>query len=364
MEQLSPLVSIVVPVYNAGPWLARCLDSIAAQTFARWECILVDDGSTDASGEMCDQYARQDPRFLVLHKENGGVSSARNAGLDAARANTLVFVDADDAVAPDLLQQAMGLLEEQPEAMVAWGLAMEPETYAASLQAPRTVTRSTFRAMSWNSALFANIYTQTYSLDRIRAHGLRFDTALGNARRIGEDRDFVHRYCSLAHDGADFPLLVIGTPLYYYSQENEDSLMRQALRTGPAPRAGLPDPQPGYCENLLGDMAVSFAAMTSLGDKRALRHYLLHHLRCLAFGIWSARQLGEALPAGLFGRPQLVGLLDLAKAQRVFSVYYLPLRLRLAGLCARLYAWDESRHPNYWRFYEAVYRLFFRGWNK
>ena len=109
MEEHSPQVSIVVPVYNAGHWLSRCLDSIQDQTFARWECILVDDGSTDGSGDICDSYAAKDPRFSAIHKANGGVSSARNAGMDAARAPILVFADADDAMAPDLLEQAVGM---------------------------------------------------------------------------------------------------------------------------------------------------------------------------------------------------------------------------------------------------------------
>lgn len=240
MDHNSPAVSVVVPVYNAGRWLARCLDSIAAQTYPRWECILVDDGSADDSGSICDGYAAKDPRFRVIHKENGGVSSARNAGMDAARANVLVFADADDAVAPDLLELAMGLLEQEPEAMVLWGLTMDPEAFAASLSAPRPVTRSTLRAMSWNSALFANVYTQTYSLERIRAHGLRFDTAMGRGALIGEDHDFVTRYCALDRGGRDLPLLVIGAPLYYYAQENENSLMKQAARA----RSPTPSPCP------------------------------------------------------------------------------------------------------------------------
>lgn len=364
MDHNLPAVSVVVPVYNAGRWLARCLDSIAAQTYPRWECILVDDGSADDSGSICDGYASKDPRFRVIHKENGGVSSARNAGMDAARANVLVFADADDAVAPDLLELAMGLLEQEPEAMVLWGLTMDPEAFAASLSAPRPVTRSTLRAMSWNSALFANVYTQTYSLERIRAHGLRFDTAMGRGALIGEDHDFVTRYCALDRGGRDLPLLVIGAPLYYYAQENENSLMKQAARARSADAVALPPPEPRYCEVLLADMASTFPSMCDLGQEKALQDYLRHYLRCFAFGVWSARQLKEPLPRGFFRRPEIRRLLDLTKEQKVFSVYYLPFRLGLAGLCARLYAWDESHHINYWRFYEATHRLFFRGWKK
>ena len=93
-----PKVSIIVPVYNTEKYLRRCLDSIAAQTFTDWECICVDDGSPDAGGAMLDAYARRDARFRVIHQENGGVSRARNAGLDAARGEWIAFVDSDDWV--------------------------------------------------------------------------------------------------------------------------------------------------------------------------------------------------------------------------------------------------------------------------
>ena len=81
----SKLISIVVPVYNAGTTLRRCVDSIVAQTYENWELVLVDDGSTDDSPALCDAYAAQDARITALHKANGGVSSARNLGLSAIR---------------------------------------------------------------------------------------------------------------------------------------------------------------------------------------------------------------------------------------------------------------------------------------
>lgn len=91
-------LSIIVPVYNVEPWITQCLDSIQRQTFTVWECILVDDGSTDLSGRICDNFARRDNRFRVIHQKNAGVSTARNAGIDAATAQLLAFVDPDDLV--------------------------------------------------------------------------------------------------------------------------------------------------------------------------------------------------------------------------------------------------------------------------
>lgn len=98
------LISVVVPVYNAAAYLDDCVRSILAQTWQNWELLLVDDGSPDACPALCDHWAAQDPRIRVLHKPNGGVSSARNAGIDAAQGDYLAFVDADDWVEPAYLQ--------------------------------------------------------------------------------------------------------------------------------------------------------------------------------------------------------------------------------------------------------------------
>ena len=89
-------VSIVVPVYNTGKYLPKCIESILNQTFADFELFLVNDGSPDRCGEICDDYARQDPRVKVIHKQNGGVSAARNDGLAAATGDYVFFCDGDD----------------------------------------------------------------------------------------------------------------------------------------------------------------------------------------------------------------------------------------------------------------------------
>ena len=99
-----PKVSVIVPVYNAEKYLRKCVDSILAQTFRDFEVILVDDGSPDRSGAICDEYAQKDPRVRVIHKENGGVSSARQCGLDNARGEYTIHADPDDWIEPDMLE--------------------------------------------------------------------------------------------------------------------------------------------------------------------------------------------------------------------------------------------------------------------
>ena len=100
-----PKVSIIVPVYNGEKFLCRCLDSITAQTFTDFEAVLIDDGSTDQSGNICDEYAAKDRRIVVVHKQNEGVAKARITAFEHCKGELITFIDADDYVAPDYLQK-------------------------------------------------------------------------------------------------------------------------------------------------------------------------------------------------------------------------------------------------------------------
>lgn len=115
------LLSVIVPVYNVEQYLARCIDSILQQSYRNLELILVDDGAKDSSGVICDQYAAKDPRVSVIHKKNGGLSSARNAGLDAATGEFLSFVDSDDWLEPGAYAAMISLMEEKQVSLVCGG---------------------------------------------------------------------------------------------------------------------------------------------------------------------------------------------------------------------------------------------------
>lgn len=112
MEKEQALISIIVPVYNVENYLERCMQSIWKQTYTNLEIILVDDGSTDASGSMCDEYAKKDIRIKVIHKENGGLSDARNAGLAIATGDYIGYVDSDDWIEPDMYATMYQACEE------------------------------------------------------------------------------------------------------------------------------------------------------------------------------------------------------------------------------------------------------------
>lgn len=109
---MNPLISLVIPVYNVEKYLPRCMETVFAQTYDNFEIILVDDGSTDSSGKMCDEYAAKDDRVRVFHKENGGLSDARNFGVQKARGDLVSFIDSDDCVTEDYLQYLYDLKEK------------------------------------------------------------------------------------------------------------------------------------------------------------------------------------------------------------------------------------------------------------
>lgn len=120
-----PLISVIVPVYNVEQYLSKCVDSILGQTYTNLEVILVDDGSPDNCGRICDEYAAKDNRVKVIHKENGGLSDARNAAIEVAQGEFITFVDSDDFVSSDYVETLYELAEKHNSQMaVAW-----PETF-------------------------------------------------------------------------------------------------------------------------------------------------------------------------------------------------------------------------------------------
>lgn len=116
MEKITPVLSIIVPVYNVEQYLPRCIDSILTQTFQDFELILVDDGSPDRCGEICDEYAKKDSRIIVIHQANKGVSTARNRGLDIAKGDYISFIDSDDQIGTNsTYEENLKILQSNPQ---------------------------------------------------------------------------------------------------------------------------------------------------------------------------------------------------------------------------------------------------------
>jgi glycosyltransferase involved in cell wall biosynthesis len=182
------LVSIIVPIYNASQWLEACLNSILIQTYPTWKLILVDDGSTDCSPAICDDFAAKDERIQVIHKSNGGVSSARNRGVDSAIGEWVAFVDADDKISPDYLSN---LLSGSESDWILGGykgtdgtvVQLTPEEYAEA-QLPKfynTHFQRLYATVPWGK-----LYRRCLIVD----NQLRFDPKI----RLGEDLVFNQQY--------------------------------------------------------------------------------------------------------------------------------------------------------------------------
>ena len=117
---MKPKISIIIPMYGVEKYLARCLDSVLAQTFTEWQAILVDDGSPDKSGEIAESYAARDKRFVVVHKENGGLSDARNAGMPYATGDYIMYLDSDDFIHPQTMEIAYALAQRNNSDIVSF----------------------------------------------------------------------------------------------------------------------------------------------------------------------------------------------------------------------------------------------------
>ncbi len=178
-------LSIIVPVYRVEATLNRCVESIVGQSFSDFELILVDDGSPDACAQLCDEWAERDARIRVVHKPNGGLSDARNAGLNVARAEKIAFVDSDDYLAPDTYQQVMPLaancdILEFPYCKMSDGKA----SYTLPVK-PRTYKGEEGIASYW---LDAHAYEHCYAWNKI------FSRRLFNEVRFPEGRVFEDAY--------------------------------------------------------------------------------------------------------------------------------------------------------------------------
>ena len=190
-------ISVIIPIYNSVSFLEECLCSIKKQTFNDWECILVDDGSDDGSGEMCDEWVKKDSHFRVIHKENGGVSKARNVGLAEANGEYVLFVDSDDFVRKDYVTMLMRPLEKYPFDMVLSGLS-----YYRGSQDVRDVESLTNH--DWEledhdqllsllqQPLITSPVAKLYKKSVISRYNLQFDEDMS----LGEDRDFNIEYIS------------------------------------------------------------------------------------------------------------------------------------------------------------------------
>lgn len=219
------MISIIVPVYNSHSYLVTCLDSIRNQTFLDWECILVDDGSIDGSGDIIDQYERIDERFIAIHRSNGGVSSARNVGISRSKGEYVAFVDSDDWIDSRYLEKLYNaIISGDIDLSICGYHKVKQDEIIHSLYTDDSVSFCIDRD---NESLFIDLIEQYYffnpwqklfRLSIIKDNGIAFNETCS----YGEDLLF--NFCYLEHVQR---VSVINEALYYYRVTGEGSLSRR-----------------------------------------------------------------------------------------------------------------------------------------
>ena len=205
-----PKVSVIVPVYKAEQYLHQCIDSILSQSFTDWELILVDDGSPDRSGAICDEYAQKDTRIQVIHKENGGVSSARNVALGRITGEWLTFVDSDDCLYPNALQRWFEVAEQNNLDLIQCYFNREYKEGQVEGEATEVLTAAQYVDLeNYLTCAGGNLFKSSI----VKEHTLRFDENV----KLGEDQIFLLNYMQLCTR-----IQRIGDVLYFY-RNNEQS---------------------------------------------------------------------------------------------------------------------------------------------
>jgi len=213
------LVSVIVPVYNVQDYLPKCIDSIINQTHKEIELILIDDGSTDSCGDICDRYAAKDKRIKVIHKTNGGLSSARNAGLDAAKGDFIIFVDSDDYIHSEMLETMANKLTDA-QADIAICNYYFVDYQGNTIEHDSTIQEEKVLSQDEIMGLLAKGWLPSViSCCKLYRRGI-FETLRFPVGRIHEDDFLAHRIMGNAQK-----ILLLPDYFYYYLQR-EGSLSK------------------------------------------------------------------------------------------------------------------------------------------
>ena len=211
------LISIIIPIYNVEQYLRQCLDSVVNQTYKNLEIILIDDGSTDNSGKICNEYALKDNRIKVIHKENGGVSSARNSGLNVAKGDYIGFVDGDDIISRDMYEVLLNTMIETNSQLVVCNWFKEKENnWVENKNFPKEQILTTNEALE---SFWWCMYCWNKLFDRKILKFIRFSETCG----FGEDT----LYCLNVLQNLKKVICINQAKYYYRVNQNSASRSRK-----------------------------------------------------------------------------------------------------------------------------------------
>lgn len=347
-----PEISIIVPIYKVEAFLPQCLASITAQTFQDFECILVDDGSPDGSGALCDQQARLDPRFRVIHKQNGGLSAARNSGMEIASGRFFLFCDGDDALHPRLLELALAAHKLYPEHLVTWRFTSDQADWAAEFPTSGSLPITLFlqaKLLRYFSdrQLFNSACNKLYPRAFLQKHGIQFDI---QAHGI-EDYVFFNAFRPpYFAESPQAGICQIDLPLYYYNQSNSVSITHT---TGATYQRDFSD----YCRLQLRLYADTKSVFEPFFHYPApdIALVMSATLQSIAYGLCQLPQPRQEI-ARLWQIPELQEIWRWHRRQRVHNLFLTFLRLRWAGGIKWWFHICETRPALYANVYWTGYR--------
>lgn len=224
----SPLISIIIPVYNVNIYIYKCIDSILAQTYTNWEAIIVDDGSTDNSGDICDEYANKHKNIIVIHKKNEGVSIARNCGIDIANGEWIVFIDSDDYIENEYISSLFNTTKQSRVHLGITGMtkvSVEGDRiHRSSISKEHTIKRDHFLELlfDYSNGYWGYICSKIYNKKILDKYRIRFREGI----YFNEDRLFCLEYLSSL---SNEDLVGIDTHSYYNYVIRNDSATSQRL---------------------------------------------------------------------------------------------------------------------------------------
>ena len=222
------MVSVIVPVYNVKQYLPACIESVLGQTYSDWELLLVDDGSTDGSAQVCDEYARQDSRICVFHKENGGVCSARNLAIDNMTGEFCIMLDSDDLIHPSLLEKTLEIMRETQADAVIYGYEKVADGF--TLEQCRQQKETSQLEILSNNAVISEILigrrfrmlscNKLYKKELfVNGGGIRYPVG----RKFGDDTSVTYRLMCRCNKVA------YTSAKYYYYRERPNSALNSEL---------------------------------------------------------------------------------------------------------------------------------------
>lgn len=223
---MKDLISIIVPVYKVEKYLRRCIQSIICQTYSNIEIILVDDGSPDRCGEICDEYAEMDNRIKVIHKDNGGQATARNAGLDIAKGEYISFVDSDDYISENMIQTLYNRIVKDSSDMAVCGYTYVDENDSTHKYEKRNSSVPICDEIIDSKRFFEYLTRKKYSCYVVPWNKLYrrelFDNLRYKSVRIYEDEYIIHHIVGRCN-----VISCINTPLYMYVQRSGSTMCRE-----------------------------------------------------------------------------------------------------------------------------------------